>query len=100
MDLENIIGVMNATALTIAALTAALVILPVGQDSVGDKRVWMMLIGLCLILAVRAVLQIMDSVWIQEVCALLGIGAGILIPWMAWKLHGDIRHKAESRKTG
>jgi len=100
MELDNILGVMNATALTIAALMAALVILPVGRDSVGDKRAWLLLIGLCLMLAVRAVLKLMEPVWIQAVRALLGIGAGILFPWIAWKLYGDIRHKAEPRKIG
>ena len=100
MALENIIGVMNVAALTIAALTAALVILPGDRDIVGEKRNWGLLIGLCVMLAVRAVLQFMEAVWIQAVGALIGIGAGIFFPWVVWKLYDDLRQKAESRETG
>ncbi|MBI3595994.1 MAG: hypothetical protein HY203_02440 [Nitrospirae bacterium] len=100
MGLESVIGVINVTALTIVVLMVALVILPVGQDIVGDKRNWLLLIGLCVMLAVRTVLKFMEPAWIQAVRALLGIGAGILFPWIVWKLYRDIRPEAESEKTG
>lgn len=100
MELENVIGVINVTALMIVGLMAALVILPVGRDIVGDKRNWLLLIALCMMLAVRAFLQLMEPVWIQSVRALLGIGAAILFPWIVWKLYRGIPSKAKSEKTG
>jgi DMSO/TMAO reductase YedYZ heme-binding membrane subunit len=100
MDLVGIIGVINVTALMIAGVMVALVILPIGKDIVGDKRNWVLLIGLCMMLAVRGVLKQMEPAWIQVVRALLGIGAAILFPWVLWKLYRGIRPKPESEKTG
>jgi len=100
MELESVIGVINVTALMIVVLMVPLVILPVGQDIVGAKRNWLLVIGLCMMLAVRAVLKLMEPAWIQAVRALLGIGAAILFPWIVRKLHRGIRPKAESERTG
>jgi len=100
MELEGVIGAITVTELTIAVLMVALVILPAGQDIVGDKRNWLLLIVLCMILAVRAVLKLVEPPWVQAVGALLGIGAAILFPWIVWKLYRGIRPKIESQKTG
>ncbi|HET6465567.1 MAG TPA: hypothetical protein VFH55_08180 [Nitrospiria bacterium] len=100
MELEGVIGAINVTALTVAAVMVALVILPVGQDIVGDKRNWWLLIGLCMILAVQAVLKPVEPPWVQAVRALLGIGAAILFPWIVWKIYRGIRPKTQTEKTG
>ena len=100
MELDDVIGAINVGALTVAGLMIVLVILPVKQDIVGDKRSWVLLIALCMILAVRAVLKLMEPPWIQAVRALLGIGAAILFPWIAGKLYRGILAKADPEKTG
>jgi DMSO/TMAO reductase YedYZ heme-binding membrane subunit len=100
MEPESVIGVINATALMIVVLMIALVVFPVGKDIVGDKRNWVLLIGLCMMVAVRAILKLMEPAWVQAVRAILGIGAAILFPWIVWKLYRGIRPKAESEKTG
>jgi len=100
MELESVIKVINVTALIIVVLMIALVVFPVGKDIAGDKRNWLLLIGLCMMLAVRAVLQLMEPAWTQAVRALLGIGAAILFPWIVWKLYRGIRPIADSEKTG
>ena len=100
MELGSVIGVINVTALMIVVLMIALVVFPIGQDLVGDKRNWVLLIGLCMMLAIRAILNLMEPAWVQAVRALLGIGAAILFPWVVWKLYRGIRPKGESEKTG
>ena len=100
MELAGVIEAINVTALTIAMLMVALVILPVGQDIVGDKRNWLFVIGLCMIWAVRSVLKWVEPPWIQAVGALLGIGAAILFPWIVWKIYRGIRPKTQTEKTG
>ncbi|HUK55248.1 MAG TPA: hypothetical protein VLY20_01155 [Nitrospiria bacterium] len=100
MRLEAIIAVMNVTVLMVAVLMVALVILPLGRDVVGHKRNWVWLMSLCVLLAVRAVLEFTEPAWIEGVRSLLGIGVAILFPWILWKRYRDIRHGAESEKTG
>lgn len=100
MEPESLIDVINVAALMTAALMIAVAFLPDGQGSVGEKRNGQLLILLCVTLAVRVVLQSAEPVWVQEVRSLLGISAGILLPWIVWRLCRDIRPKTESEKTG
>ncbi|MBI3609298.1 MAG: hypothetical protein HY204_01180 [Nitrospirae bacterium] len=96
---DRIIDIMNVTALIIAALMVALVILPAERDIVGNKRSWCLFMMLCVMLAARAVIDFLGPVWEQASRMLLEIGAGILFPWVLWEIYRDTRLKARQEET-
>jgi hypothetical protein len=100
MCLESMMAILGITALSVAGLMVILVNWPAEKYSVGHQRKSSLLVLLCALLILRAAGRALGPDWARTIHVLIGIGAGILFPWMLWILYKEARRKTDLEKLG